>query len=361
MPESGSGVFSGLDWLAAAVVVLDDHLAVRHMNPAAENLFAVSSRSRQGKPWCSLLGKVAPLIEAVEAARRNHWGYTAHDIRLRGGGVALHLDCTVTPAPIPQSGLLLEFRPIDRHLRSAREEQLALQRQANQDLIRNLAHEIKNPLGGIRGSAQLLDRELEQRAVEELREYTEVIIREADRLQGLMQRLLSSHRVMQPAPVNIHDVLEQVRRLVASEFPAIEIQRDFDISIPELTGDRGQLIQALLNVVRNAAQALSQANTPDAQIILRTRALRQVTIAKRRYVLALELLVIDNGPGIAEHLRDKIFWPLVSGRPEGSGLGLALAQGFIQQHHGDIEAVSRPGHTVFCIRLPLAGAKEFHS
>jgi two-component system nitrogen regulation sensor histidine kinase GlnL len=242
--------------------------------------------------------------------------------------------------------LLLEFRHIDQQLKTAREERLAEQQQANRELIRNLAHEIKNPLGGIRGSAQLLEREL---ANPQLHEYTQVIIKEADRLQELMHRLLSSHRLMQPQQANIHELLERVRSLILAEFPDVSVKRDYDTSLPDVTGDREQLIQAILNIVRNAAQALEGRG----EIVLRTRALRQVTLAKRRYRLALQLQVIDNGPGIPEAIREQMFYPLVSGRAGGSGLGLTLAQNFIQQHQGSIEVDSRPGRTCFTVMLPL--------
>jgi two-component system nitrogen regulation sensor histidine kinase GlnL len=267
----------------------------------------------------------------------------------------LHLDCTVTPVDAVGMRLLLEFRPIDQQLKAIREEREAVQQQANRELIRNLAHEIKNPLGGIRGSAQLLERELASLDnAPSLSEYTQVIIKEADRLQDLMQRLLSSHRAMQPAQVNIHELLERVRRLIHAEYAGVRVRRDYDTSLPEITGDREQLIQAILNIARNAAQAMNG----QGEIIFRTRALRQVTLAKRRYRLALELQVIDNGPGIPETIRDKIFYPLVSGREGGSGLGLTLAQSFVQQHSGSIDVESKPGRTCFTIRLPLATGKE---
>ncbi len=339
--------FAGLDLLSSAVVLLDGRELIRHMNPAAENLFAVAQRTWQGRPLTQLLGASKVLASALDNALRNNWSYTGHNIEVtRGDRPALHLDCTVTPVEAEGARLLLEFRPIDHQLRAAREEREAVQQQANRELIRNLAHEIKNPLGGIRGSAQLLEREL---AVPALREYTQVIISEADRLQDLMQRLLSSHRTMQPALVSIHEILERVLRLIHAEFSGVRVRRDYDTSLPELTGDREQLIQAILNIARNAAQAMQG----EGEIVFKTRSLRKVTLAKKRYALALELQVIDNGPGIPDGIRDKIFYPLVSGREGGSGLGLTLTQSFIHQHHGTIEVDSRPGRTAFCIMLPL--------
>jgi len=349
--------FPGLDLLSSAVILLDGRLLIRYLNPAAENLFAVSQRAWIGRPLAQLAGTPPALDHALENALRNNWSYTGHNIAVQRGkrdeenAETLNLDCTVTPIEAAGNRLLLEFRPIDQQLKAIREEHEAVQQQANRELIRNLAHEIKNPLGGIRGSAQLLERELDNPA---LREYTQVVIKEADRLQDLMQRLLSSHRAMQPAQVNVHELLERVRRLIHAEYAGVRVRRDYDTSLPDLTGDREQLIQAILNVARNAAQAMGG----NGEIIFRTRAERQATVAKKRHRLALELQVIDNGPGIPEAIRDKIFYPLVSGREGGSGLGLTLAQSFIQQHMGSIDVESRPGRTCFTIRLPIATGKE---
>jgi two-component system nitrogen regulation sensor histidine kinase GlnL len=242
-----------------------------------------------------------------------------------------------------QCALLAELRPIEEQLRHAREERLVFEQQSNRELIRNLAHEIKNPLGGLRGSAQLLERELER---PELREYTQVIIKEADRLQTLMDRMLTPHRAPQLEPLGVHEVLERVRSLVRAEF-GVEIVRDYDPSLPEIAGDREQLIQAVLNIARNAAQAGAK------KVTFRTRALRNITILKQRHRLALELQVIDDGPGVPEEIQDRIFNPLVSGREGGTGLGLSLAQTFVHYHHGVIEFESRPGRTIFRILLPL--------
>ena len=347
-PAIAPSAFSGLELLSSAVVLIDEQLAVRYLNPGAENLFATSSRKIVGQPLRRLLGEPVGLESALGRVLRDNWSYTGHNLNvLRPGMEALHLDCTVTPVEVAGARLLLEFRPMDAQLKVAREEQLAHQQQANRELVRNLAHEIKNPLGGIRGSAQLLERELDD---PQLREYTQVIIAEADRLQDLMIRLLTSHRMMQPTQLNLHDVLERVRRLTLAEFPAIEVRRDYDTSLPYITGDREQLIQAILNIVRNAAQALRGVG----EIVLRTRAARQITLSKRRFKLALQLQIIDNGPGIPDKIRDKIFYPLVSGRENGSGLGLSLAQSFIEQHQGAIDVDSRPGRTCFTVYLPIA-------
>ena len=340
--------YSGLDLLATSVILLDEDLRIIHTNPAAEDLFAFSLRNVAGQPLVQLFAEAGEFFASLNGVHENNWSYTGRDLTLtRPGHASLQLNCLVTPIEDAAARLLIEFRPIDQQLRIAREQRQMDQQRANRELIRNLAHEIRNPLGGLRGSAQLLERELER---PELREYTQVIIKEADRLQALMDRLLTPHKPPQVASLNIHEVLERVRSLVLAEFPdGISIHRDYDASLPELHGDKEQLIQALLNIARNAAQALKG----KGEIEFRTRAARQVTLAKQRYKLALELRVNDNGPGIPEELRERIFYPLVSGRDGGSGLGLTLSQTFVQYHRGTIECDSKPGQTCFTIMLPL--------
>jgi two-component system, NtrC family, nitrogen regulation sensor histidine kinase GlnL len=211
----------------------------------------------------------------------------------------------------------------------------------------------------LRGAAQLLEHELPNPS---LREYTQVIIKEADRLQSLMDRLLVPHRVPKYEPTNIHEVLERVRSLLLAESPNnIKVQRDYDTSLPDLIGDREKLIQTVLNIARNAVQAMQSNSTTDAKVTLRTRAERQVTLSKKRYRVAIKLQIIDNGPGIPADIRDRIFYPLVSGREGGSGLGLALAQTFITQHHGMIDCESVPGNTTFTILLPVESTAMKHA
>jgi two-component system, NtrC family, nitrogen regulation sensor histidine kinase GlnL len=340
--------FSGLDFLATPVVLVNDELWVVYANPAAQDLFSFSLKNVVGQALAQLFIDPAELIASLNDVLGQNWSYTGRDLNLmRPGQASLHLNCLVTPIENSVARFLIEFRPIDQQLKLAREQRQMDQQQANRELIRNLAHEIRNPLGGLRGSAQLLEHELDR---PELREYTQVIIKEADRLQLLLDRLLTPHRAPQFASLNIHEVLERVRSLVLAEFPeGIHIERDYDASLPDLHGDKEQLIQAVLNIVRNAAQAL----LGKGEIELRTRAARQVTLAKQRYKLALELQVIDNGPGIPEELRERIFYPLVSGRDGGTGLGLTLSQTFVQHHHGTIECNSEPGRTCFTIMLPM--------
>ena len=345
-----SPAHAGLELLATAVLILRGNRIIRYANPAAENLFELSQAKLAGAPLNAIFGDCAPLCTAIDKALAAGASYTEQELEL--GATAkprLHLTCTITPIDTPDGSLLLEFRHIDQQLKIAREERLNEQQQANRELIRSLAHEIKNPLGGIRGAAQLLERELDR---PQLSEYTQVIIGEADRLQSLVNRLLTPHRVPTYRPTNIHEVLVRVKGVVQAEFPAIPVLCDFDISLPDIEADPEQLTQAFLNVVRNAAQALA-GTTRDPSIRLVTRVARGVTLARKRHRLALAVTVHDNGPGVPEAIRDRIFYPLVSGREGGSGLGLTIAQTFVAQHNGTIECTSEPGSTVFTTLLPL--------
>ncbi|MFZ9645630.1 MAG: nitrogen regulation protein NR(II) [Fluviibacter sp.] len=340
--------YAGLELLSSAAVVLDRSQHIVYLNPAAENLLRISQRAALGRDLFQVIGVTPELVSAIMKSLSNKWGYSGQNIQIERGDEVLHVDCTVTPLDDEEGGLLIEMRPVDQQLRARREERLIELQLRHRELMRNLAHEIKNPLGGIRGAAQLLEHELPNPS---LREYTQVIIKETDRLQDLMQRLLQPHQGMQPAPTNIHEILERVRSLILAEFPkTLTVRRDYDTSLPDLTADREQMIQAVLNITRNAAQAMSG----NGQITLRTRAVRQVTLLKHRWKLAIELQVIDNGPGIPRAILERMFYPLVSGREGGTGLGLTIAQSFIQQHQGTIECESRPGHTQFIIRLPVA-------
>jgi two-component system nitrogen regulation sensor histidine kinase GlnL len=337
---------TALEHLATAVILLDGQARVAYLNPSAESLFGLSSKNLIGHPLQHIFSHTDRLASALQQAASNDATYIEHDLMLGLPDRKLHLRCAVTPLDMGQS-MLLEFHTIDRPLKLAREEQMHDQTQASRLLLRNLAHEIKNPLGGIRGAAQLLEQELEKPA---LREYTQVVIQEADRLRALTERLLTPQHAAEVAALNIHEVLERVRSVVLAEMPGgLSIRRDYDTSLPPLQGDKEQLIQVMLNIVHNAAQAMHGQGT----IILRTRIARQVTLLKQRHRLAVMVQIIDNGPGIPDTLRDKIFYPLVSGRPDGHGLGLTLAQDFVSQHRGSIEFESEPGRTCFTIMLPL--------
>ena len=347
----------GLDLLASAVIILDAKGGIVYANAAAENLLESSFKVLSQQKLSDLFINGKELVTLFAQAVEHQFADKRLDLVLeRSGREPLQVHTIVTALDSPDTPVLLELRENVQQLKLDREERLLDQSQANKELIRNLAHEIKNQLGGIRGAAQLLELELPERHLKELREYTQVIIKEADRLQTLVDRLLAPHR--RPhivGDVNIHGVCERVRSLILAEFPTgLRIERDYDLSIPEFRGDKEQLIQALLNIVHNAAQALAdRIRAGDARLILRSRVARQVTLAKVRYRLALDLHIIDNGPGIAPDIQDRIFYPLVSGREGGSGLGLTLAQTFVQQHLGVIECESRPGYTDFRIVIPL--------
>ncbi|MGI9134300.1 MAG: nitrogen regulation protein NR(II), partial [Rhodoferax sp.] len=295
----------------------------------------------------------AQLQNALEGASGNEFEALRFDARLRRHGyepIPVHVTIT---RPESLDEIMVEMVPLEKQTRQDREERLAEQAQTNKELIRNLAHEIKNPLGGIRGAAQLLEMEMDSPT---LTEYTQVIIHEADRLQSLVDRLLAPHRrPHMVGDVNIHEVCERVRSLIQAEFPkGLKVVRDYDTSIPEFRGDHEQLIQTVLNLAHNACEALTERiAVGDALLTMRTRVARQVTFGKQRYRLALELHVIDNGPGVPDSIKERIFYPLVSGREGGSGLGLTLAQTFVQQHHGQIEVESVPGRTDFKILIPL--------
>jgi two-component system, NtrC family, nitrogen regulation sensor histidine kinase GlnL len=352
--------FAGLEHLATAVILLDSTHRVVYANPSTEVLFALSATQIHGSHISEVFLNCEILQLAIDNAVKNDSPYREHEFALTT--VRQHsfaVTCTVTPVNIGNATLLLEFQQMDQQLRIAREERMLIQQQANSELLRNLAHEIRNPLGGLRGAAQLLEHELPNPS---LREYTQVIIKEADRLQSLMDRLLVPHRVPKYESTNIHEVLERVRSLLLAESPNnIKVKRDYDTSLPDLIGDREKLIQAVLNIARNAVQAMQSGGTANAEVILRTRAERQVTLAKKRYRVAIKLQIIDNGPGISADIRDKIFYPLVSGREGGSGLGLALAQTFITQHHGMIDCESLPGNTCFTILLPVESTVMKHA
>jgi two-component system, NtrC family, nitrogen regulation sensor histidine kinase GlnL len=344
-----------LDLLATAVLFLDDARRVVYANPAAENLFELSRRKFAGHTPAELFAACPALTAAIDKAIAGGASYTEQELELAPPGRAkLHLACTVSPVDAGEAALLLEFRHIDQQLKIAREERLREQQQANRELIRSLAHEIKNPLGGIRGAAQLLEGELDRPA---LVEYTQVIIAEADRLRALVNRLLAPHRTPAYRPSNVHEVLVRVKGVVQAEFPVIPIVCDFDSSLPDVEADYEQLMQAALNIVRNAAQALSGSPVAAPSIRLVTRIARGVTLAQRRHRLAIAIAIEDNGPGVPEGIRDRIFFPLVSGREGGSGLGLTIAQTLIAQHGGTIECTSAPGHTAFTVLLPLVTAR----
>jgi two-component system, NtrC family, nitrogen regulation sensor histidine kinase GlnL len=358
--------FEPFDQLASMVALVAPDGRCLQANSALENIMGVSRRALMRGSILDWLAEPEQLRETLGLVARNEVATSRFDGALRrqgAGHLELPVHVIVNQTEWPER-VLVELIEIEQQIRLDREERTHGLAQANKELVRNLAHEIKNPLGGIRGAAQLLAMEVTSK---ELTEYTQVIIHEADRLQALVDRLLAPHRRPQVvADVNIHEVCERVRSLILAEFPrGLDVVRDYDTSIPEFRGDREQLIQAVLNIAHNATQALrggpadsagpytGRIARGDARLTLRTRVARQATFGRQRFRLALELHIEDNGPGVPEDIRERIFHPLVSGREGGSGLGLTLAQTFVQQHQGTIECDSVPGRTVFKILIPL--------
>jgi len=334
--------------LATAVLVVNSRGEILSANPAAENMLSSSARRMENQPITEFFSGSSSFITGLEQAL--NLGFTCYksEIELNIPSIlkTVTVDCSFTPV-LESSYSIIELNQIDQKLKIAKEENIVSQQNVLKVLVRGLAHEVKNPLGGIRGAAQLLERELPS---ESLKEYTEVIIGETDRLQKLVDDMLGPNRPLRKESINIHGVLERVAQLVTVESSdELNIVRDYDPSLPEVYADKNQLIQALLNIVRNAKQALRG----KGNIILKTRPERQVTINHQfhRYVLRID--VIDDGPGIDSELIEHIFYPMVTGRAEGTGLGLSIAQTLVAQHGGLIECESQPGKTVFTMLLPL--------
>jgi two-component system, NtrC family, nitrogen regulation sensor histidine kinase GlnL len=343
-----------LDNLLSAIIVLDQNLHITFVNSAAEMLLGVSSEQVLNKPVTHCFHNLDEPPEALADAlaenlhftmRRAHWRlHNLHEITV---------DYSVSPNPELKM-LVIEAHSLDRLLRINREEAMLSTQETSRNLVRSLAHEIKNPLSGIRGAAQLLARELSS-THEGFEEYTRVIIDETDRLRNLVDRMLGPHRPVIPKPTNVHEVLEHVMSVLKAETNnQLKFARDYDPSIPEVPGDRELLIQAILNIARNAVQVLQESGrTADGVITFRTRVQRRYTIGRKQHPLVARLVIIDNGPGIPADLIEDIFFPMITGRAEGTGLGLAIAQNLIGQHGGIIECESEPGRTEFSIYLPL--------
>ena len=340
-----------LEGMSTVVLLFDADLILRYINPAGETLFEQSARHMLGLNYLEL-------IQHRDEISLNKWGeeiksgqsFTRHEVPL----VLFHekeVTANLIIIPLMDSGekteFLLEVIPVDRWIRITRDEHRIEQQEVTQEILRGLSHEVKNPLGGLRGAAQLLERELPS---EDLKEYTQVIISEADRLQALVNRILGPVGLPKVKEINIHEVLERVRSLIKIEVSdGVHIHRDYDPSVPEVNVDPDMLIQALLNIARNACEALGE----EGNLTFKTRVVRKYTIGHQRHKLVACIEVIDDGPGIPEDMREKIFFPMVTGRAEGSGLGLSISQSLIQQHDGLIECQSEPGKTVFSVILPI--------
>jgi len=341
-----------LDALSTGIILLDAQLCPIYANVAAQDLLAFSLNQTRGRPFGDCLSDSNGLTTILRRALETGEGFADRELAVHLRATpreARIVDVTVTPLEGEVTGthLLLELADATQRQRISRESDLRARFDSSRLMLRQLAHEIKNPLGGLRGAAQLLDRELPDAM---LREYTSVIINEADRLTTLVDSMAGPNRPPQKSLLNVHEVCEHVYHLLRGEAPGgVVIERDYDPSLPNGLFDRHQLIQALLNVARNALQAVGARG----RITLRSRALSNVSIAARRFRLMACLQVEDDGPGVPPELRSSIFYPLVTGRANGTGLGLAVAQDLVMRHGGQIEFDSEPGHTVFKILLPL--------
>jgi len=347
-----------LDNLNAAVLLLDEQLSITYVNSAAESLLQIGSSRLLGSHIYILFNDAESCKKTLEEAIRSGNPHTRRheQLRILAFNDISQVDYTVTPMEVlGKRALLLEVQPIDRFIKINREEALLSVHDTSKSLIRGLAHEIKNPLGGIRGAAQLLEQEIIERGLgDEPREFCQIITTETDRLRNLVDRLLGPNQIPQYAPINVHEVTEHVANLLQAEVQgALAISRDYDPSIPILSGDRAQLIQAVLNVARNAMQALLESTVIDPRVIFKSRIQRSFTIAGKRHRVVCRIDIIDNGPGILDNIAEQIFFPMISGRSDGSGLGLMIAQTAINAHEGIIECDSEPGHTRFSIYLPI--------
>jgi two-component system, NtrC family, nitrogen regulation sensor histidine kinase GlnL len=343
-----------LDSLSTSVLIVDRARAILYLNVAAETLFGMGRNQARGRPLDELLADASALGAIVERALDTSRPFLRRELALRPihAEGELIVDCVVAPydeATVP--AVMIEISDTTQHQRISRETALLTQIDGSRLMIRQLAHEIKNPLGGLRGAAQLLARELPDA---QMREYTSVIISEADRLAGLVDALLGPGHPPRREPTNIHELLQHVRHLLSADAPpTVTIERDYDPSLPPLPLDRNLIIQAMLNLGRNALQAVAQNPSGKGRIVLRTRALTNVNIGARRHRVVASVQFEDNGPGVPDNLRETLFYPLVTGRADGTGLGLAVAQDLVSRHDGLIEFESRPGLTLFTILLPF--------
>lgn len=352
-----------LENLTTAVLLLDEHLKILYINPAAEHLFATSTSHLVNTPVHHLFYEENGDKNELEESLAKLHPFTRREttLVLANSTQPAIVDYTITPLSSPgEKQLLMEIRPLDRLLKISREDNIVSAHQATRALIRGVAHEVKNPLGGIRGAAQLLARELQDK---NLHDYTDVIISEADRLRNLVDKMLGPRKPPEITRTNVHQLLERVRNIMQAESgELVEFIRDYDPSLPELLADGDQLIQAFLNIVRNARQALTENPAQESpHITLRTRALRQFTIGNKRHRLTCVVEIEDNGPGISAELQETLFFPMVSGRALGTGLGLSIAQSILHQHQGLIECSSTLGKTVFRLLLPLEQSSEIRT
>jgi two-component system nitrogen regulation sensor histidine kinase GlnL len=337
------------------VLLFDRDLRLTYINTAGEIILADSTRHLVGHTASQLFKIANPtLLANLQQCLTMAEPLVDHATVLSRMGQSVTINLCATPLLQEEqvAEILVELQQIDNHLRISKDEQLLTQQNTARLFVRGLAHEIKNPLGGLRGAAQLLDMEL---TTPELKEYTQIIIAESDRLQSLVDKMLGPNKLPNKQAVNIHEVLERVRTVVQAESVGnLNIQCDYDPSIPDIHADKDQLIQAVLNIVRNAVQATEG----KGHILLRTRIHRHITIGRKYHRLAIKCDIVDDGLGIEPEMIQQIFYPMVTGRADGTGLGLSIAQALISQHDGLIECVSEEGCTVFSIFLPIGAGNE---
>jgi len=347
--------FRVLENLNNAVLLFDQELQLRYLNVEAERLFGNSARHLVGQPAQMLFSGETDLLVQLDHAISTLQPFTHRAINITlSYKNPITVDLTASPFSENQvvNEIIVEISQVDRMVRIAQDEILLKQQNVTQEIVKGFAHEVKNPLGGLRGAAQLLEKELPSK---ELKEYTQVIINEADRLQNLVNRLLGPTTLPNNQIVNIHEMLERVRNLALAEVDSqITVHRDYDPSIPDLKADPDQLIQAILNIVQNAIQALEGSGN----IYLKTRIQRQFSIGHQRFKLVVSISIIDDGPGIPSEIKDRIFYPLVTSRAQGTGLGLSIAQSLIQKMSGIIECNTSPGYTEFTINIPIENIED---
>lgn len=346
--------------MSTAVVMCDTDLRVTYLNDAAQMLIGINQQRGVGRKLDDLVRAPDSFAQDVHAAMDSGRAFTMREtsIDLPASSQTINVDCTFTPllavdVPVAHGGLI-ELYEVDRIMRLVRETEWRERHEANRAVIRGMAHEVKNPLGGLRGAAQLLERELPD---ESLREYTQVIIREADRLNRLVEQMVGPSRRFESTSVNVHDVLEHIRTLIRIENDShperdsseLQYRIDYDPSLPDIAADREQIVQAFLNIVRNALQAMNYRG----KFVVRTRVEYQFTIGRQRHRQVLRADFIDDGPGVPEEIRETLFYPLVTGRADGTGLGLSITQEIIRQVGGQIDVASQPGETIFSVYLPF--------
>ena len=342
-----------IDNLHSAVIVIGENLQVIYINPAAEMLFHISNTRAIKKNIRDLIINEHEFFDRLERSLVSAHPYTVYEDQLRvHNHQTIDVDYSVSPITYRREGrfLLLEFIRLKTQLKISHEESILSQYEASKSLLRGLAHEIKNPLGGIRGAAQLLERELDD---DDNKQFTQIIINEADRLKNLLDRMVGPRDIPTKSDVNIHKILEHVRQLVLAESEDIKLTVDYDPSVPELHADESMMIQVILNITRNAVIAVSAIDDAKGIINFKTRTQRNCKIGSHTYPLVAKIDIEDNGSGVSKDLQEKIFMPMITGHADGTGLGLSIAQTLVQQHNGLIEFTSRPGKTVFTILLPI--------